>query len=99
MADWTSLMEALNRSVVSRFGREVQYLPAGGEAVTVQAVFEETREQEGQSPAVYRVVFLRVADLPAAPQTGDSLLADNVAYRVFEVALDAEGGAHLALHA
>ncbi len=79
------------------FGREVLYLPeAGGQAV-VRAMFQPTREAEDALPGVYAVLFVRVADLPAAPVRGDEVETGGVRYKVFDIEADAEGAAVLRL--
>jgi hypothetical protein len=79
------------------FGREVLYLPeAGGQAV-VRAMFQPAREAEDALPGVYAVLFVRVADLPAAPVRGDEVETGGVRYKVFDIEADAEGAAVLRL--
>lgn len=79
------------------FGREVLYLPeAGGQAV-VRAVFQPAREAEDSSPGVYAVLFVRLADLPAAPARGDEVEIGGVRYKVFDIEADSEGAAVLRL--
>jgi hypothetical protein len=79
------------------FGREVIYSPeASGQAV-VRAVFQPAREAEDSSPGVYAVLFVRLADLPAAPMRGDEVEIGGVRYKVFDIEADAEGAAVLRL--
>ena len=79
------------------FGREVLYLPEAGGEVTVRAVFQPAREAEDASPGVYAVLFVRLADLPAAPARGDEVEIGGVRYKVFDIEADPEGAAVLRL--
>ncbi len=99
MADWTSLMDRLNRSVRDSFGREVQYVAAAtGRAVTIKAIFQTTHEADAKASGNYAVAFVVIADLPAEPERGDQIVVSGVAYRVYEVENDNQGGARVGLH-
>jgi hypothetical protein len=50
-----------------------------------------------RSPGVYAVLFVRLADLPAAPVRGDEVEIGGVRYKVFDIEADAEGAAVLRL--
>jgi hypothetical protein len=79
------------------FGREVTYLLDAGGQAAVRAVFQPAREAEDASPGVYAVLFVRLADLPAAPLRGDEVEMEGVRYKVFDIEADAEGTAVLRL--
>jgi hypothetical protein len=79
------------------FGREVLYLPEAGGQAAVRAVFQPAREAEDTSPGVYAVLFVRLADLPAAPTRGDEVEIGGARYKVFDIEADAEGAAVLRL--
>lgn len=79
------------------FGRDVVYLPEAGGQTAVRAVYQPAREAEDASPGVYAVLFVRVADLPAAPVRGDEVEIGGVRYKVFDIDADAEGAAVLRL--
>jgi hypothetical protein len=79
------------------FGREVTYLPEAGGQARVRAVFQPAREAEDSSPGVYAVLFVRLADLPAAPMRGDEVETGGARYKVFDIEADAEGAAVLRL--
>ena len=97
MNGWEAAVSGLNATVVNTFGRAVLYLPeAGGQAV-IRAVFQPAREAEDASPGVYAVLFVRLADLPAAPVRGDEVEIGGVRYKVFDIEADAEGAAVLRL--
>jgi hypothetical protein len=87
----------LDEACLRVFGREVLYLPEVGGQAVVRAVFQPAREAEDTSPGVYAVLFVRLADLPAAPVRGDEVEIDGVRYKVFDVEADAEGAAALRL--
>jgi hypothetical protein len=79
------------------FGREVTYLPESGGQAAVRAVLQAVREAQDASPGVYAVLFVRLADLPAAPLRGDEVEIEGVRYKVFDIDADAEGAAVLRL--
>jgi hypothetical protein len=97
MSSWKAAVIGLNVAVVDIFGREVVYLPEAGGATTVRAVFQAVREPEDSSPGVYAVLFVRMAELPAAPVRGDEVEIEGVRYKVFDIEADAEGAAVLRL--
>jgi hypothetical protein len=98
MGDWASLVNHLNAAVLGAFGREVTYVPQAGASVTVRAVFESTRESQENSPGVFAVLFLRLADLARPPERGDTVRIGGVPYKVFEIEGDGQGGVRLGLH-
>jgi hypothetical protein len=77
------------------FGREVTYLPETGGEASIRAVFQPAREAEDASPGVYAVLFVRLADLPAAPARGDEVEIEGARYKVFDIEADPEGAAVL----
>ena len=79
------------------FGRDVTFLSEAGGSAAVRAVFQPARETEEASPGVYAVLFIRLADLPAAPVRGDEVEISGVRYKVFDIEADAEGAAVLKL--
>ncbi len=97
MTSWESAVSGLNAAVVNAFGREVLYLPETGGQATVRAVFQAVREAEDASPGVYAVLFVRLADLAAAPIRGDEAEIGGTRYKVFDIEGDAEGAAVLKL--
>ncbi len=97
MSGWETAARGLNAAVVSTFGRDVLYLPEAGGQATVRAVFQPVREAEEASPGVYAVLFVRLADLAAAPVRGDAVEIGGTRYRVFDIEADTEGAAVLRL--
>jgi hypothetical protein len=97
MSGWKAAVTGLNVAVVDIFGREVLYLPEVGGQAVVRAVFQPAREAEDASPGVYAVLFVRLADLPAAPLRGDEVEIEGARYKVFDIEADAEGAAVLRL--
>lgn len=85
----------LDQACLRVFGNDVTYLPQAGGQTTVRGVFESTREPEDASPGVYAVLFVRLADLPAAPLRGDEVEIDGTTYKVFEIEADTSGSAIL----
>jgi hypothetical protein len=79
------------------FGQEVTYLPEAGGVASIRAVFQPARETEDSSPGVYAVLFVRLAELPAAPARGDEVEIGGVRYKVFDIEVDPEGAAVLRL--
>ena len=88
MADWASLTDALNTSVLGAFSREVLYAPQAGDPLTVRGIFESTREPEENAPGVYAVLFMRAGDLPQPPERGDEVTVDEATYKVFDIEAD-----------
>ena len=97
MSGWEAAVRGLNAAVVNTFGREVLYLPEAGGQAAVRAVFQAVREAEDASPGVYAVLFVRLADLAAAPVRGDEVEIGSTRYKVFDIEADAEGAAVLRL--
>ncbi len=95
MGDWASLLDGLNAATLSAFGGEVTYIPEGRRPVAIWAVFQPTREAEENSPGVYGVLFIRLADLARAPARGDQVVVSGVAYTVYDIEGDASGAAVL----
>ncbi len=95
MGDWASLLDGLNAATLSAFGGEVTYIPEGGEPFAIRAVFQPTREAEENSPGVYGVLFVRLADLARPPVRGDQALISGVPYTVYDIEGDASGAAVL----
>jgi hypothetical protein len=88
----------MDEACLRAFGRDVTFLPQAGGQATVRAVFQPAREAEDASPGVYAVLFVRLADLPAAPVRGDEVEVEGLRYKVFDIEADAEGAAVLRLH-
>ncbi|QOY88192.1 head-tail joining protein [Paludibaculum fermentans] len=97
MADWTSLLNGLNGTVLGSFGREVAYLPQTGSQAAIRGIFENTREAQENVPGVYAVLFVRLADFAQQPARGDEVLVDGVTYKVFDVEADTSGAVVLRL--
>ena len=97
MENWTSLLNDLNRSALSAFGREVTYVSQAGHRVPIRAIFEAMRESEDNSPGVYAAAFVRASELAASPARGDQVLVDATAYTVFDIEADQGGGLVLRL--
>ena len=87
----------MDEACLRAFGREVTYLPETGGEPSIRAVFQPAREAEDASPGVYAVLFVRLAELPAAPARGDEVEIDGVRYKVFDIEADPEGAAVLRL--
>ena len=98
MDNWAALMSKLNEQVLSTFGREVTYSPqvGGSVAVTLKAIFEAPHQSEENSPGTYALLFIRLSDLPQAPDRGDEVQVGGSVYKVFEIEADGQGGATLA---
>ncbi|GIU74769.1 MAG: hypothetical protein KatS3mg004_1856 [Bryobacteraceae bacterium] len=93
----TDVFRQLDAACLRAFGRDVVFLPEAGGSVTMRGIFERTREPEDASPGVYAVLFVRSANLPAAPVRGDEVEIDGTRYKVFDIEADSEGGAVLRL--
>jgi len=97
MSSWHEAVKDLDAAVVKTFGREVLYLPEAGGEAAIRAVFQPAREAEDASPGVYAVLFVRLADLHAAPARGDEVEIGGVRYKVFDIEAASEGAAVLRL--
>ena len=67
-----------------------------GVPVNLKAI-ETTHQSEGNSPGTYALLFIRLSDLPQAPDRGDEVQVPDSVYKVFEIEADGQGGATLAL--
>jgi hypothetical protein len=94
---FTDSVNRMDEACLRVFGREVTYLPETGGEASIRAVFQPAREAEDASPGVYAVLFVRLADLPAAPARGDKVEIEGARYKVFDIEADAEGAAVLRL--
>ena len=94
---WESALGALTAVCLATFGREVLYRPGTGVPCTVIGVVETGARLEETVPGTYAMMFLRLADLPQAPECGDEVEIDGTGYKVFEVEADAAGGLKLTL--
>jgi hypothetical protein len=97
MADWTSLLNGLNATVLGTFGREVVYSPQTGAPSSIRTIIETARETEDATPGVYALLFLRLGDLPRPPERGDMVAIEDISYKVFDIEADGGGGAVLRL--
>lgn len=97
MADWTSLLNGLNSTVLGAFGREVTYLPQTGGLAAVRGIFENTHEAQENVPGVYAVLFVQLADFAQPPVRGDEVLVDGLTYKVFDIEADTSGAVILRL--
>lgn len=79
------------------FGKEITYLPEAGGQATLRAVFQPARVAEDSSAGIYAVLFVRLADLAAAPGRGDEVEVGGTRYKVFDIEADTEGAAVLRL--
>ena len=89
-------MSKLNEQVLSTFGRDVTYSPQIGVPVNLKAIFEATHRGKENSPGTYALLFIRLSDLPQAPDRGDEVQVGGSVYKVFEIEADGQGGATLA---
>jgi len=87
----------MNEACLRVFGSDVVYRPQTGGQASIRGVLEATRETEDAAPGVYAVLFVRLADLPAAPQRGDQVEIASAVYKVFGIEADGQGGVTLAL--
>ncbi len=97
MADFASLLNTLNTAAITAFGREVTYRPQTGTSAPIRAIFQPSHEAEENSPGVYGVLFIRLADLALPPARGDEVTIDAATYKIFDIEADASGGSVLRL--
>ncbi len=94
---FADLVGRIDEACLRAFGHEIVYLPEAGGQASIRAVFQPPRESEDASPGVYAVIFVRLADLPAAPARGDEAIIESARYKVFGIEADTEGAAVLRL--
>lgn len=87
----------LDQACLRAFGQDLVYLPEAGGTLPVRGIFHRTVEPEDAAPGVYAVLFVRLADLPAAPARGDEVEVDAVRYKIFDIEADGSGAAALRL--
>lgn len=97
MADFASLLNTLNSAALTAFGREVTYSPQMGRPTVIRAIFQPSHEAEENSPGVYGVLFIRLADFSLPPARGDEVTIDAATYKVFDIEADTSSGAVLRL--
>lgn len=95
------LFDDVARIVVDRLGDSIVYDPAGS-ATALDGAFDadyERLEMSGGVPiaSVAPMLFVRLADLPAAPVKGDRLYVRGNEYEVRVVRPDGQAGAELDL--
>lgn len=101
---WAGALGDLTRAVRDTFPEAVVYTPAGGDAASITAVFDEAHEavefRDGQPVStVQPTLWARLADLAAAPGPGDTvtLSTSGRTFEVVDVQPDGAGGATLRL--
>jgi len=89
----------LNADSLSTFGESVIYQrAAGGSPFSVVGIRVDPRTQEGTSPGVNVLLWVKLSDFASPPIAGDEVTIGSVHYVVVgEPAADAGGGEHLSL--
>jgi hypothetical protein len=100
---WKDLSAGLLDDCLATFGETVAYTPVGGALLSIQAVFDADHvvadAQSGEAvTSVKPAIFLRRADLPAAPKRGDQVVVQGQTYKVIDWQPDSEGGGIAVLH-
>ncbi len=104
MVDWPTLEARQAAAIVrSGLGEPVEYTPQGGQPATVRAVFEPQpieldTDTEVAVLDVRPVLYIREADLLAAPDEGDEVVVDGKRYEVQAPEQDGRGWWALHLH-
>lgn len=99
MSNWNELANLVNVSCQQALGTPVSYQPTASEAFTVVGVLDRTSDEQRQSDGVYLRCFVHLADFAVTPDRGDEVTIGEIVYTVFEVLVDAGGGAWLSLRA
>jgi len=96
-ANWTDLVSGLDEGLLAAFGVDVlfQALDLQLPPATVRAIVDSGHDTEETAPGVYLILFVRPADLPAAPQNGDTWTIAGEVFTCYRVDLDQQGGARL----
>jgi hypothetical protein len=103
---FADLLSAADGAIVADagLGGPVSYTPDGGDAVTVNGIFDEAYQRlDVGGPGISSVgpaVFLRLEDLPSDPRVdrAAALVIEGVTYVFHEVQPDGQGGVLLHLH-
>jgi hypothetical protein len=94
---WEQLEDQVDKVIRSSVLAEtVTYTVVGGGPLAVQAVYARSGADLGLSDEIviaadFPRLGVRIADLAAAPQSGDLVTARTIAYRVFNVTLHGAG--------
>ena len=100
---WPDLMNVLDAACLSTFGIPATFTPqdrSGAQRITgiIQApAMGEDRLPGGTLGAAAVRLFVRFASITPAPQHGDAITINGIAYAVVEVDVDTQGGAVLKL--
>jgi hypothetical protein len=103
---WQRQVDAAMQACIDHFGEGVQQVAYTQQGVTVliDGIFEASTEavdpDTGAAILSHQpVVSVRLAQLPAPPEAGDTCVIRGLSYRVIEPMLDGQGTATLRLHA
>jgi hypothetical protein len=88
---------ALNKACINTFGKAVSYQQGAAAPFSVKGIVMKLSDEEQHRDGLYARLFVNLADFAVAPDHGDVATIDGVAYTVFEVLADAQGGATLSL--
>jgi hypothetical protein len=79
--------EVLWPPLIAEFGLDVDYLSGtdSSNPVTITVLWKEGASDEEISPGRYSHLYVRNADLPAAPALGDAVQKDDKVYDVVRV--------------
>jgi len=98
MAAFDAPAAGLAASVLAAFGEPVTYQPSppNGTPVSIFVARRTAREREPTAEGAYVVFFVRLSDLAAGPPAaGDLVTVKGVAYKVYDIDNDGQGGAEL----
>jgi hypothetical protein len=107
LTPWEQQVDAALHSCIDTFGEGVQqvaYTTGAGTTVWIDGIFEASTEAidpDTGAPILSHQprLSVRLAQLPALPEVGDTCLIRGRSYRVIEPELDGQGTATLRLHA
>jgi len=97
-SSWIALRESVNQACLDTLGRAVVYQPKVGDPKSITGIIRNDIRPESTDPGVWVFLFISIADLGFMPQTGDQVVIDSVAYKIYDVTDDNEGGATLGMH-
>lgn len=102
---WADMADRVLKTTIATFKTAGTYTRAAdpGTPIAIDGVFDKpNRQVDPQTGAAVESVQpsfgIRLADLPAEPESGDGVTVNGVQYQVISVEEDGQGGAKLVLH-
>lgn len=101
---WADMADNVLQTTIGTFKTAGSYTrAAGGSAIAINGVFDKNEQavdpQTGAPVDSFQPTFgIRLADLPAEPASGDTIVIATVTYRILASEEDGQGGSRLILN-